>query len=113
MTKGPLMAAKRDYYEVLGVAREASAEEINKAYRKLALEYHPDRNSGDAEAVERFKEVNEANEVLSDAQKRRLYDRGGHDALRNGAQPQGGPHFGGSIFEFIQDMMGQGQHGPR
>src|SRR5262245_9910128 len=109
------MAAKRDYYETLGVSREASADEINKAFRKLALQYHPDRNHGDADAAEHFKEVNEANEVLGDAQKRRLYDRGGHDAVRNGSAAQQQANFGGGgIFEFIQDMMGGGRsHGPR
>lgn len=108
------MAAKRDYYEVLGVSRDATTEEINRAFRKLALQYHPDRNPGDEEAAERFKEVNEANEVLSDPNKRRLYDRGGHDALRNGAaESPGGVRFGGGIFEFIQDLMGGGHHGPR
>jgi molecular chaperone DnaJ len=108
------MAAKRDYYEVLGVSRDATSEEINRAFRKLALQYHPDRNPGDEEAAERFKEVNEANEVLSDPNKRRLYDRGGHDAVRNGsAEPTGGVRFGGGLFEFIQDLMGGGQHGPR
>jgi len=106
------MSTKRDYYEILGVSREAAPDEINKAFRKLALEYHPDRNGGDPEAVERFKEVNEANEVLSDSQKRQLYNRGGHEAVRNGSPARGAG--AGSIFDFVQDMFGQGQsHGPR
>src|SRR5260221_523431 len=105
------MAAKRDYYEILGVAREATSEEINKAYRKLALQFHPDRNHGDPEAVEHFKEVNEANEILSDVQKRQRYDRYGHAGLQNGGGPQPGDMFGGSIFEFMQDLMGPGGGG--
>ncbi|MCI2048006.1 MAG: molecular chaperone DnaJ [Faecalibacterium sp.] len=71
------MAEKRDYYEVLGVAKGASAEEIKKAYRKLALKYHPDYNPGDKEAEEKFKEINEANEILSDPAKRQKYDQFG------------------------------------
>ncbi|MBM3298852.1 MAG: molecular chaperone DnaJ [Deltaproteobacteria bacterium] len=73
---------KRDYYEVLSVARSATKEEIKKAYRQLALKYHPDRNKGDKEAEEKFKEAAEAYEVLSDPEKRQLYDRFGHAGLQ-------------------------------
>ena len=72
------MSTRRDYYEILGVSREASQEDIKKAFRKLALEYHPDRNSSDAGAEERFKELNEAYSVLADPEKRAQYDRFGH-----------------------------------
>lgn len=74
---------KRDYYEILGVSRNATKEEIKKAYRRLALKYHPDRNPGDKEAEEKFKEAAEAYEVLSDDQKRAIYDRYGHEGLKN------------------------------
>ena len=74
------MAKQRDYYEVLGVQRSASNGEISGAYRKLAVKYHPDKNPGDQEAIERFKEAAEAFEVLSDSQKRARYDRYGHAA---------------------------------
>jgi molecular chaperone DnaJ len=73
---------KKDYYDVLGVSRQASEEEIKKSYRQLALKYHPDRNPGDKEAEERFKEAAEAYEVLHDPQKRRLYDQYGHEGLQ-------------------------------
>jgi molecular chaperone DnaJ len=73
---------KRDYYEVLGIQRNASGDEIKKAYRKLALQYHPDRNPGDKAAEESFKEAAEAYEVLSDTEKRQLYDRFGHAGLQ-------------------------------
>jgi molecular chaperone DnaJ len=89
--------SKRDYYEVLGVARGANDEEIKKAYRRLAIQYHPDRNPGDRQAEEKFKEVNEAYQVLSDADKRSQYDRFGHAAFQG---PQGGGGFGG--FDFSQ-----------
>ena len=79
------MAEKRDYYEVLGVAKNAEAAEIKKAYRKLALQYHPDRNPGDKEAEEKFKEAAEAYDVLSNEEKRRRYDQFGHAGMGAGA----------------------------
>ncbi len=84
------MASKRDYYEVLGVDKNATAADIKKAYRKLVKKYHPDANPGDKEAEAKFKEVNEANEVLSDEQKRAAYDRYGHAAFDGAAGGAGG-----------------------
>src|SRR5690348_9849689 len=82
--EGPMAGSKRDCYEVLGVARDCDDEDIKKAYRKLAFEYHPDRNAGDETAGEKFKEATEAFEVLRDPDKRARYDRYGHAGL-NGA----------------------------
>jgi len=73
--------AKRDYYEILGVKRDASEQELKKAYRQLALKHHPDRNPGSKPSEEKFKEINEAYEVLSDSQKRHRYDTFGHVGL--------------------------------
>lgn len=98
-----------DYYERLGVSREATTEEIKKAYRKLALKYHPDRNEGSKEAEARFKEVTEAYEVLRDSEKRTAYDRYGEAGLKG----RGGPGFGGFDFSdaievFMRDFGGFG-----
>jgi molecular chaperone DnaJ len=97
--------ARRDYYEVLGVRRDAPAEEIKKAYRQMALRHHPDRNPGDKESEERFKEAAEAYSVLIDAQKRGVYDRFGHDGLR-GEGFQGFTGFDSSVFEDFEDILG-------
>ncbi|MCX6927992.1 MAG: molecular chaperone DnaJ [Verrucomicrobia bacterium] len=99
--------AKRDCYEVLGVARDAEAEDIKKAYRKLALKYHPDKNPGDKAAEENFKELGEAYEILSDPQKRALYDQHGHAAFdrRAGGFGAGGFH---DPFEIFREVFGGG-----
>lgn len=95
--------AKRDYYEILGISKNASDDEIKKAFRKLALKYHPDKNPGDKEAEAKFKEISEAHEVLSDKQKRARYDQFGHAGV-NGATGGpfggGGNPFGGGNFNF-------------
>jgi molecular chaperone DnaJ len=92
--------AKRDYYEILGVTRNASNDEIKKSYRRLAMKHHPDRNTGDASAEQKFKEAKEAYEVLSDADKRAAYDQFGHEGIR------GGPAGGGFSAEGFGDIFG-------
>jgi molecular chaperone DnaJ len=104
------MASKRDYYEILGVTKSANAEEIKKAYRKVALKYHPDRNQGDKAAEEKFKEAAEAYEILSDEQKKARYDQYGHAGVDN----QGGGYQGGNmedIFRNFGDIFGGGGGG--
>jgi molecular chaperone DnaJ len=112
--------AKRDYYAVLGVARNAAEAEIKKAYRRLAMKYHPDRNPGDHDAEEKFKEAKEAYEILADTQKRALYDQHGHaglDAARAGAGAGPGGGFSGAegfgdIFgDVFGDIFGGGRRG--
>ena len=116
--------AKKDYYEILGVSKDATDDEIKKAYRKLALKYHPDRNPDDPSAEEKFKELGEAYEVLSDADKKAAYDRFGHAAFEQGGPAAGGGYGGGGFQDpmdiFAQmfsgmggfaDMFGGGGHG--
>lgn len=101
------MAEKRDYYEVLGVSKNADAAEIKKAYRKLALQYHPDRNPGDKEAEEKFKEAAEAYDVLSNEEKRRRYDQFGHAGMGGGAGGFGGAGMSmDDIFAHFGDIFG-------
>src|SRR5437867_6046894 len=102
--------AKRDYYEILGLARSASEEEVKKAYRKQALKFHPDRNPGDKAAEEKFKEVGEAYEVLSDPQKRAVYDQYGHDAFDARRGGRAGGRAGGfhDPFEIFREAFGGG-----
>ena len=97
---------KRDYYEILGVNKTASAEEIKKAYRKLAVKYHPDRNHGNAGAEEKFKEATEAYEVLADPKKRQTYDQFGHAGLGGMGGGMGGSSFDSSIFSGFEDLFG-------
>ena len=98
----PMAATKRDFYEVLGIGRDAPLDEIKKAYRQMALKYHPDRNPGDEEAPQRFKEAAEAYEVLSDPDKRQRYDRYGHAGL-DGMVPDFG---GGSVMDLFNEFFG-------
>ena len=116
----PMATTKRDFYEVLGVARDAAADDIKKAYRQMALKFHPDRNPGDKEAEKRFKEAAEAYEVLSDPEKRQRYDRYGHAGLEGAAvhdfrstddiMSAFSDIFGGGLFG---DLFGERRRGPR
>ena len=96
--------AKRDYYEVLGVDKSASADDIKKAYRKMAIKYHPDKNPGDKEAEEKFKEAAEAYSVLSDADKKARYDQFGHSGVE-GAGPDFSGGFG-NLNDILNDLFG-------
>ncbi|HUU45721.1 MAG TPA: DnaJ domain-containing protein, partial [Acidobacteriota bacterium] len=103
--------SKRDYYEILGVARDADIEEIKKAYRKLAVRFHPDKNPGDKEAEEKFKEATEAYEVLKDSEKRGVYDQFGHAGLSGAGAGAGPGGFGGfdlsdALRAFMRDFGG-------
>src|SRR5213083_3447773 len=93
---------KQDYYEILGVSKSATADELKKAYRKLAMQYHPDRNPGDKAAEEKFKECAEAYAILADAEKRSLYDRFGHAGVKSAAG--GGAGFDPSVFQEFGDF---------
>jgi molecular chaperone DnaJ len=116
----PMATTKRDLYEVLGVARDAAPDEIKRAYRQMALKFHPDRNPGDAEAEKKFREAAEAYEVLSDVQKRQRYDRYGHAGLEGAAvhdfrstddiMSAFSDIFGGGLFG---DLFGERRRGPR
>ena len=106
--------SKRDYYEVLGVSRDTSDRDIKKAYRRLAMKYHPDRNPGDKASEEKFKEANEAYEMLSDAQKKAAYDQYGHagvDPNMRGGAGQGHGGFGDVFGDVFGDIFGGGGGG--
>lgn len=100
--------AKKDYYEILGVSKNASDDEIKKAYRKLAVKYHPDKNPGNKEAEDKFKEISEAHEVLSDKQKRARYDQFGHAGVGGNAGMGGNPFQSGGFQNFNFDFGGGG-----
>src|SRR6478735_4055441 len=110
------MASKRDYYEVLGVAKNADEAEIKKAYRRIAMKFHPDRNPDDPKAEEKFKEASEAYEVLSDAEKRKAYDQFGHAGVNSqfgggGAGPGDFGSFSDVFSDVFGDIFGQGGGG--
>ena len=115
------MPDKKDYYEILEVARSATADELKRAYRKLAMQYHPDRNPGDKAAEQRFKEINQAYDVLKDDQKRAAYDRFGAAAFENGGGGGGGGgnaggfefHFGQDFSDIFGEMFGEFMGGKR
>ena len=99
------MANKRDYYDILGIAKNASDEEIKKAYRKLAMKHHPDRNPDSKTAEEKFKEAKEAYEMLSDAQKRAAYDQYGHAGVDPNGAGFGGFNAGGGFADAFGDIF--------
>ena len=97
-----------DYYNLLNVSKSASADEIKKSYRKLAIKWHPDKNKGDANAEEKFKKISEAYDVLSDESKRQSYDQFGHDAFQSGRGGHGGFHGGNDPFDMFNSFFGGG-----
>ena len=106
--------AKQDFYEILGVAKSASADDLKKAYRKLAMQYHPDRNSGDKSAEQKFKDLNEAYDILKDDQKRAAYDRFGHAAFeQGGGRGPGDFGFSGGFADIFDEMFGEFMGGGR
>jgi molecular chaperone DnaJ len=108
--------AKRDYYEILGVQRNASDQDLKSAFRKLAKECHPDKNPGDKAAEQTFKELNEAYEALKDPQKRAAYDKFGHAAFDHGMGGRGGgfgPDFASSMSDIFDDLFGEFMGGRR
>ena len=108
------MSVKVDYYEMLGVERTCDEKVLKSAFRKLAMQYHPDKNPGDTAAEKKFKEIGEAYEVLKDPQKRAAYDRFGHSAFQNGGGAGGGfrSDFSSSMADIFDDIFGQ-MHGQR
>ena len=100
--------AKKDYYEILGVNKSTSPEDLKKSYRKLALKYHPDRNKGDKESEAKFKEASEAYHILSDKERRAQYDQFGHAAFEGGGSRSGFGNFdfSGSFSEIFEDFFG-------
>src|SRR5688500_16912219 len=105
------MSAKRDYYEILGVTKTATPEEVKKAYRKVAIQFHPDKNQGNKEAEEKFKEAAEAYEVLSDSDKRAKYDRFGHSRGNGGYSSEHHMNME-DIFSQFGDVFGGGGGSP-
>ncbi len=102
--------ADKDFYEILGVSKNANDDEIKKSYRKLAMKYHPDRNKGDESAERKFKEVSAAYEILKDPQKKAAYDQYGHDAFRQGGMggAQGFGDFAGGFSDIFEEFFGSG-----
>src|SRR6516164_6474155 len=108
--------AKQDFYQLLGVPKNASAEDLKKAYRKLAMQFHPDRNAGDKAAEQKFKDISEAYDILKDDQKRAAYDRFGHAAFENGAARGGGSGdfgFAAGFADIFDEMFGEFMGGRR
>src|SRR5438270_9284539 len=100
--------AKQDFYELLGVSKSANGDELKRAYRKLAMKHHPDRNPGDKNAEQKFKEISEAYDILKDDQKRAAYDRFGHAAFEQGAgRGPGDFGFSGGFADIFDEMFGE------
>src|SRR5258708_1952791 len=100
--------AKQDFYDILGVSKSADADELKRAYRKLAMQFHPDRNPGDTSAEHKLKDINEAYDGLKDDQKRAAYDRFGHAAFENGSRGPGdfAGGFSGGFADIFEEMFG-------